>query len=377
MLNKRLQLRFITLIALSCILISLIFTKTQKTIINAENTDCYFQGKTQTNIVFVNKSARPVTFYSLKQCQKILQKKIMPGKEYIQKSYVSQTWQIRDTEKGWLLKEFTPNTATPTAVEILNLATNLNRTNENRPDEISGYQIQVMYVIPKDGKDEGLDTNSQIATSVMAIQQWFVGQTGNQRFRLDTFHGALDIPFVRLSHTDSDIKSSGTKVRDRLEAELKRLGFNDPHKLYAVYYGGSSAVNCGGHAYPPKKIGNVAAVFLQGTSQENRVCGMNHLATNVNQPGYVELEITHQIIHGLGFAQPCANHYTQPKLPGHVSDSPKDLLYDGNKMWQPSILDLNHDDYFRHKKPGCLDLAKSVFLDPAESDAVIPPGWRK
>jgi hypothetical protein len=364
MLNNRLMKQFIALVALSFTLLILIFAG--KGIINAQNANCPLKSKTQTNIIFVNRSNRPVTLYSLnQQCKEVLRSKMQPGVKYTQKAYLTELWHVRDTEKGWLLKEFTPTTATPTAVRILNLATNLNRTIENRPDEVSGYQIQVMYVIPKDGKDEALDTNDKIANSVAAWQQWFVGQTKSQRFRLDTFNGALDIPFVRLSQTDSQIKSTGAKVRDLIEAELKTLGFNDPQKLYAVYYGGSSSVACGGHAFPPKKIGHVAAVFLHGTSRENRPCESNEL----------KLEMIHQIIHGLGYAQPCATHYTEQRLPGHVSDSPKDLLYDGNEMWQPSILDIGHDDYFKHNKPGCLDLAKSVFLDPTAANPVLPPGW--
>ena len=118
----------------------------------------------------------------------------------------------------------------------------------------------------------------------------------------------MDIPFVRLSQTDSQIKSTGAKVRDLIEAELKTLGFNDPQKLYAVYYAGSSSVACGGNALPPKKIGNVAAVFLHGRSQENRPCESNQFAANVNQPSLLELEMIHRIVHGLGYAHPCATH---------------------------------------------------------------------
>ena len=374
MLNNRLIKQFIALVALSLTLLILIFAG--KGIINAQNANCSLKSKTQTDIIFVNGSNRPVTLYSRnQQCKEVLRSKIQPGVKYTQKAYLRELWRVRDTQKGWLVKEFTPTTTTPTAVEILNLATNLNRTIENRPDDVSGYQIQVMYVIPKDGKNEALDTSGKIANSVAAWQQWFIGQTKSQRFRLDTFNGTLDIPFVRLSQTDSQIKSTGAKARDRIEAELKTLGFNDPQKLYAVYYGGGSSVACGGNTFPPKKIGNVAVVFLQGKSQENRPCRSNQFAANVNQASYLDLEMIHRIVHGLGYAQPCATHYTQPKLPGHVSDSPKDLLYDGNEMWQPSILDIGHDDYFRHNKPGCLDLAKSVFLDPTQPNPVVPPGW--
>ncbi len=264
-------------------------------------------------------------------------------------------------------------------LEISAASTNIslnNRVIEDRPDDIPGYQIHVLYVLPKDGNDTALDTNGKIATSVAAWQQWFLEQTGGQRLKLDNYQGVLDITFVRLQQTDAEIQSSDTKMRDRIEAELQALGFNKPQKVYAVYYGGSSSNSCGGNAWPPGKTGNVAAVFLNSTGiRQGRPCETNKFATSINQPGGIELEIIHQIIHTIGAAQPCAPHYTEKPLPGHVSDSSKDLLYQGDELWQPSVLDVGRDDYFQHHKPRCFDLAKSVFLEPTASDAVPPPGW--
>jgi hypothetical protein len=62
-------------------------------------------------------------------------------------------------------------------------------------------------------------------------------------------------------------------------------------------------------------------------------------------------------------------------MSGHVSDSPTDLMYAGDQPWQPSVLDFGKDDYFQHKNAGCLDLAKSAFLDPLPAGAEPPPGW--
>jgi hypothetical protein len=374
--KKIISRRFIPLLAFGAVLVMLIFTGTQQIIISAENANCSFQDKTETNIIFSNKSNHPVKLYNLNEkCQEVVQKNLEPGMKYSQKTYVSQAWRVREPEKKWLLREVTPSSGILTTVQFLNLTTNLNRVTENRPDDISGYQIHVMYVLPKDKEDEALDTNGKIATSVAAWQQWFIGQTDGQRLRVDTYDGALDITFVRLQQTDAEIKNS-RKVRNHIETQLKELGFNDPQKLYAVYYAGSNSLACGAQAFPPNQIGNVAAVFLDATGRDGSPCDTKRFATNVNQPGYIEMEIVHRIIHGLGFAPKCAPHYTEHILPGHVSDNPQDLLYDGVEPSQASLLDIGHDDYFKHNNPGCIDLANSLFLDPAKPDAVAPPGWK-
>jgi hypothetical protein len=52
-------------------------------------------------------------------------------------------------------------------------------------------------------------------------------------------------------------------------------------------------------------------------------------------------------------------------------------MYAGNRIWQPSVLDVGNDDYFNHKKKSCLDIAKSVFVGPTALDAIPPPGWKR
>ncbi len=231
-----------------------------------------------------------------------------------------------------------------------------------------------MYVLPKDGTDEKLDINGTIATSVAAIQKWFVGQTqGKHKVRFDTSHKALDVTFFRLSQTDAEIASSGARVRDRIEDELKKAGFDHPKKIYAVYYGGSSTYACGGGPWPPTLPGTVAALYLKGTPPNASACSGNPFAESEDKPGYWEFSFIHEIFHVLGAVATCAPHHTRE---GHVSDGPSDLMYAGDLGWEPAVLDINRDDYFDHKKKGCLDVAKSVFVDPVGKDSVLPPDWQ-
>jgi hypothetical protein len=233
------------------------------------------------------------------------------------------------------------------------------RTTNDLPDGSSGNQIHVMYVLPSDGVDESLDTSGTLARSVATFQRWLAGQSGDQQLRLDTYGGVLDITFFRLSQTDAQIASSGAFVRDRIESELISAGFNHPNKIYAVYYGGRSTFSCGGGAWPPELPGRVAALYLKGTPPGAPACSTNPFASSEDRPGYLEFAMLHEILHTLGIVATCAPHHT---LRGHVSDSPNDLMYAGSFPWQPSVLDIGHDDYFRHNNASCLDLANSPYM---------------
>jgi hypothetical protein len=55
-------------------------------------------------------------------------------------------------------------------------------TSMTRPND--AYVIQPLYVLPRDGKDNGLATDGTISRSVAAMQSWFAGQTGGRRLRI-------------------------------------------------------------------------------------------------------------------------------------------------------------------------------------------------
>jgi hypothetical protein len=255
-------------------------------------------------------------------------------------------------------------TGTPAPVALRNLT--------DRPDDDPGYQVHLMYVLPSDGIDRGLDTGGVIARSANAAQKWFVTQTGGTRVRFDTYQHAPDVTFFRMSASDREIAASGAYVRDRIETEIKVAGFNDPRKIYAVFYDGSSTFACGGGAWPPDLPGSVAALYLKGAIPNARPCATVLFATSEDAPGYWEFSLLHETFHTLGVVATCAPHHTNR---GHVSEDPRDLMYGGTLPWQPSILDINHDDYYKHQNANCLDLAESIFLEPSVPAAVLPPRW--
>jgi hypothetical protein len=232
----------------------------------------------------------------------------------------------------------------------------LERSDSDRPDDTTDYQIHIMYVLPSDGIDENLDTNGTLVRSVAAFQNWLAEQTGGRKLRVDTYQGQLDITFWRLKQTDTKIASTGVRVRGRLESALRAAGFNKRRKIYAVYYAGTSTDRCGWAMLR----GNYVALFLRGTPPGAPPCATNAFASSVSTPGYLEFSMLHEIFHALGAVAACAPHYTSG---GHVSDDPHDLMYAGDQNWYPSILDKDRDDYYGHKNARCLDVAKSPFFE--------------
>jgi hypothetical protein len=248
------------------------------------------------------------------------------------------------------------------------------RATADRTDDLAGAQVKVLYVLPNDGADRQLDLNGALATSVEAWERWLERVSGGQRVRLDTYQGALDIGFYRLPRSDAYIASFEENTVNEILSEIKAAGFNNPNKVYAVYYDGNNLVHCG-QATVAAGVGGVirpwmAVAFLQGTLASrpgllpcpqqtvpsNRATG---LTPSPDLSGYWEFVMAHEVFHTLGAVPICAPN----NVAGHVGDSATDLMYAGSERWNPSVLDFNRDDYFRHGR-ACLDIAQSAFLTP-------------
>lgn len=232
------------------------------------------------------------------------------------------------------------------------------------------YAIQPLYVLPRDGEGS-LGAGGTIGRSVAAMQRWFTQQAGGVRLR---FVGG-SVPTVCLPETDAQIAAHGAQVRDRLEELLRGEGYDDPHRLYAVWYDGTSTFSCGGGAWPPELLGHVAALYLRGhyTADGQPVdCSQDRFSSDGTTVEINELKMLHEILHTLGLVGRHAPHHTRD---GHTSDDHTDLMYAGPLAWEPSVLDVGHDDYYLTGRTDIPDLSRSVFLDPLPVDPTPPPGW--
>jgi hypothetical protein len=234
----------------------------------------------------------------------------------------------------------------------------LPRSMTDRADDVKGLQVHALYVLPSDGVDRALDTNGTIAASVANWQRWVRGQTFNNGIRLDTSRGELDVTFVRLTKTDAQLASRGLALRQALEEELRAKGLVRPGKVYAMYYDGSNPAACGGAAWPPKVTGVVAALYLRSTFGPGATCHEPERSRAGLQ--IMDLAILREVMHAMGYVPSCAPNDTGD---GHVSDSPRDLMYSGDEQWKPTVLDVGNDDYFHAHILGCREFAESPYLD--------------
>jgi hypothetical protein len=239
------------------------------------------------------------------------------------------------------------------------------RARSDRPDQVQGAQVHVVYALPSDGTDLGHDTTGTLDATVGSFQGWLRSKAGGRELRMDTSDGKLDVTFVRLSRTDAAMAAYGPFVRDSLERELSRAGLirANANKVYAVYYDGGSTWACGGAAWPPTVPGQVAAMFLEGTPP-GVSCARPFVSSASAFPGYWEFAMLHDLIHTLGVVATTAPHHTADR-PAHVPE-PNDLMYSGSVPWvidQTTVLDVGGDDYFGASVPaGVTKLSDSAYL---------------
>ncbi|MBM3943871.1 MAG: hypothetical protein FJ317_00065 [SAR202 cluster bacterium] len=263
-------------------------------------------------------------------------------------------------------------TVTPTPSPTPTPAPVGQRSLRDRPDEVEGYQLHLLYVIPSDGGDLSLDTTGALNRSVAAMQNWLISQTSGPKLRFDTYQGELDISFFKLSRTDADVRSFGLDSQSQLQIELLAAGFDHSDKIYVVYYGGNMDGNfCGVGTYPPYSF---SVMYLQG-GQLNRTSGIPCFSTTLtgseSAPDYWEYVLVHEVFHALGFVPDCAPNVSN----GHVVDAEADIMAAQFAPLTALILDSGRDDYYGHSIAGCPDLSKSVFFEPPPSDAVLPVDW--
>jgi hypothetical protein len=246
----------------------------------------------------------------------------------------------------------------------------------DRPDDTDGYQIHFVYALPSDGWDDFLDLNGAIELSANAMNAWLEGKTGH-RLRYDTLGGALDITYLRLPYSADEISGLGTEISELMEHWLKQHGLRSDHKLYVVHYDGffvSPEGYCGLAPSPPRGLGQTAVLLLRAYNPTYDYNCPRSFTKSEDYTGFFEMTILHEVLHMLGMVPSCAPNHEE----SHVTDSPQDLMYyqyDGSYSPVYTYLDFRNNDYYAHGNPNCLDLARSIFLEPLPEDAELPPRW--
>jgi hypothetical protein len=243
------------------------------------------------------------------------------------------------------------------------------RTTRDRPDEVSGLQIKIVYFTSADGPDGGLDTTGVLQNSVGSFQNWFAGKTGKVQ-RQDTYQGQLDIAYFRSAMTDAQIAAKTPGVIRELYNQLVQAGFNDPNKRYLIYYDGSSTSACGGSLFNgPAAAMYLRAVLTSGLICNGRLGAVQFVTSPTAPPRYWEFAMLHDSFHMGGIVDPKAPDHYAPN-PGHV-DNPADLMHGGLGGWNPSVVDSTGRNYYGDNVPeGVRNLKNDSILIPAPASVM-------
>ena len=134
------------------------------------------------------------------------------------------------------------------------------------PDDVTGAQVHVLYVVPADAPASAtLDSSGALRREVTAFNRWLQLRLGAS-LRIDTAANAIDVTYVRLDADDATmatgdglVPSGPRRIRERLEVALMPT-FADPTKLYLIYYDGLVFGSCGEAARPT----HMPVVFVGG-----------------------------------------------------------------------------------------------------------------
>jgi hypothetical protein len=251
----------------------------------------------------------------------------------------------------------------------------LPRSTTDRLDDAGGPQLHMVYMLPSDGTDEGMDTSGQLEMEVQSAQSWLAGEAGDC-MRWDRYEGALDATFIRLERTEQEIRDDPDWVDQTIRLELEGLGLDDPEKLYVVYYGGTTdGGECGAAA--ALGGGGPAVMFLVREPSPGQPLEPCPWFTPVSAPtdpvrGHWAGAAMHESFHALGMVPWCAPDHDF-RHPGHLDTISSDIMaYDGTG-YSTYTLDMNRSEYYGHANPDCLDLADSaVWHQPVVNPDPIP-----
>lgn len=240
-------------------------------------------------------------------------------------------------------------------------------------------RTHVIYFVPKDQPNQGLDTDGTLARSVDAMRAWFareLGQGGTPRApRMDRLStGAYDITFVRGDQAAAAYGAPPSTVLQDVIAELQRKGFNDANKRYLIYAALNEGNTCGEGQYPltPGDTGHYATVYLDSDAS----CGARDFATSgtVAGAGKAETIAAHEWLHAEGVAPLDAPHHCptspyhictgalwlQPSLDPENTDIVFPLIY---APLGKEVLDRGRDDYLDAPWPWISNLRASPWLE--------------
>ena len=232
-------------------------------------------------------------------------------------------------------------------------------------DPVIEYAVQLIYAIPQDGVDRGLDQDGTILGSVASAQLWLEEQTGGRSINLVTDRrGNPSIEYLQLTRTEEELQEwPDSSPSYQIEYEARAAGYDTPGIINAIYYEGADVLDttCGETPWPVFTPGNSFTLFLRGGCADFPILGEE------DDAGWWELTFVHEFFHAVSAVETCAPN----GVDGHTLET-NDLMYGGSEPWDyPVLLDVGRDDYYGHGRNACYDIERSPYLVPV-GDIVEP-----
>jgi hypothetical protein len=178
-------------------------------------------------------------------------------------------------------------------------AAQLTRSTVDRPDDLSGFQVHLFYVVPQGEKDESLDVNGQINTWVLNAQSWLQEKAGH-KLKIDTFAGQTDVTFLQSKYPASQLCEGNCDATTKLIQEAKAQDPNlTSRKTYFFYVAGLSDPNACGWANLRSNTGLAA---LGGSGCD---IALSAVQSGLGGPSATFL---HELLHTFGVSHVCVDN---------------------------------------------------------------------
>lgn len=239
-------------------------------------------------------------------------------------------------------------------------ATEILRSTTDRLDDFKGYQIHVVYVVPKGTADLKYDTNGFLDSMSKDAQRWLREKTNNQ-LKIDTYQGQLDVTFLQSRYSASELCKDGCDTLALLAEELQQQDSSiDGSKT--IYFNFSEPLdeNTCGWAL------NTSALALGHSSAGS--CNRYSALTKAGITDVAETFI-HEIFHTYGVDHVCGDN-------SELMIGSPECKIDTNLFGQIKVtLDTSRSNYFGGNKAG-VDVLKLPVWETATintSDSVLSP----
>jgi len=176
-------------------------------------------------------------------------------------------------------------------------AAQMTRSQIDRPDDTTGYQIHLVYVSLKGSVDNAWDTNGQIDSWAKEANTWLMAQVGH-KFIFDTYQSDSDVTFMKSNYSAAELCYDTCKTLAKLEAEYQAqdVSYNSSKTLVFIIADELDPGSCGWASRPS----NVALLHDMGPGTCTTPTSQARFGLS-----WPAQSLAHELIHTYGIKHQC------------------------------------------------------------------------